>query len=213
MSDAYIGFRSEYSQRILEESDLKGDPIELLASWIHEASEANVVEPTAMTLATATADGHPSARIVLLRRIAHGGLVFFTNYASRKGGELTENPNASVCFWWGELERQVRVEGTVARLSAEESDDYFRSRPLASQAASAASPQSQVIENRSAMEAEMARLLVDAETHGLRRPDHWGGYLLTPTQFEFWQGRKARLHDRFRFQLLDGQWKVSRLAP
>lgn len=205
----FDGGRSEYTTGKLELKDLNADPIEQLRLWLEEAKNAQVIEPNAMSLATSDANNHPSARMVLLRGL-DTGIVFYSNYLSRKGSDLAENDHASVCFWWGALERQVRIEGTVEKLSPAESDAYFASRPRESQAASASSPQSQIIEGRKVITANMNELL---ERDRIVRPDHWGGYRLIPTYFEFWQGRKARLHDRFCFVKQSDEWVIHRLAP
>jgi len=205
----FDGGHSEYTSGTLDISDLRADPFDQLRQWLDDAKNAQVIEPMAMTLATADAEGFPSARVVLLRGL-DSGLVFYTNYHSRKGTELAENDHAAIAFWWGALERQVRVEGQVVRVSAEESDAYFASRPHDSQAASAASPQSQIIDGRSELESAMRELLED-ET--IERPEHWGGFRLVPTFFEFWQGRKARLHDRLCYVQQGEAWNIHRLAP
>ena len=205
----FDGGHSEYTTGKLDLKSLSTDPIEQLRLWLKSAVDAEVVEPSAMTLATSNSENYPSARIVLLRGL-DTGLIFYSNYLSRKGSELSENEHAAVCFWWGTQERQIRVEGTVKKVSAEESDQYFAARPRESQAASASSPQSQIIEGRRSLESEMKELL---EREPIERPDHWGGYRLTPTYFEFWQGRKARLHDRFCFVLQGTDWVIHRLAP
>ena len=205
----FDGGHSEYTSGQLDFPDLDPNPFSQLKSWLVYAKIANVIEPTAMTLATSSPDGMPSARVVLLRGV-DDGLVFFTNYHSRKGMELAENDHAAICFWWGALERQVRVEGKVQRVSAEESDSYFGSRPKDSQAASASSPQSQVIADRVELEQAMQEFL---QSETIDRPDHWGGFRLVPTYFEFWQGRKARLHDRFAYVQTENGWNIHRLAP
>jgi pyridoxamine 5'-phosphate oxidase len=202
--------RSEYSSGKLGLADLDASPYDLLRKWLAEATESTkVIEPNAMTLATVDGNGRPSARVVLLRGL-DVGLVFYTNYLSRKGSDFSENDHAAVCFWWSALERQVRVEGRVVRVSEAESDQYFASRPRESQAASATSLQSQIIADRKALESDMKELL---EREPIERPDHWGGYRLTPDYFEFWQGRKARLHDRFCYVSQGDGWVIHRLAP
>jgi pyridoxamine 5'-phosphate oxidase len=187
------------------EGDVLRDPFLMFREWLGTARDENVVEPEAFCLSTATADGRPSARMLLLRGVDHG-LLFYTNYLSRKGRELTENPFAAMTFWWGDLERQVRIEGEVHQVTAVESDAYFASRPASSRQASAASPQSQVVSGRDELEERVA-------AEGTDRPDHWGGYRLVPTAFEFWQGRPSRLHDRFRFSKVENGWLIERLAP
>jgi pyridoxamine 5'-phosphate oxidase len=197
--------RSDYTKGELMEGDVLRDPFLMFREWLGTARDENVVEPEAFCLSTATADGRPSARMLLLRGVDHG-LLFYTNYLSRKGRELTENPFAAMTFWWGDLERQVRIEGEVHQVTAEESDAYFASRPASSRQASAASPQSQVVSGRDELEERVA-------AEGTDRPDHWGGYRLVPTAFEFWQGRPSRLHDRFRFTKVENGWLIERLAP
>ena len=198
--------RLEYKRGALERGDLDPDPIRQLSSWVDEAVAAHEVEPTAMCLATEM-HGRPSARMVLMRGIGPEGLVFYTNEESRKGRELLSNPQAAVCFWWSLLERQVRVEGAVKRLSTEQSEQYFASRPRDSQISAMVSPQSQVIPSREVLESAAQ------EVQETKRPAHWGGFVLQPDQLEFWQGREARLHDRFRYQLRDDEWVIERLAP
>lgn len=210
--DAYLGVRSEYGQRTLELADLSPDPIDQLRGWLEEANRSGIVEPTALCLATATADGRPSGRMVLLRGIDPRGLTVFTNYESRKAGELDVNPHAAMTFWWGELERQVRVEGRIEKVSAEESDAYFASRPYESQIASAASPQSRPMDTRQELEDRM-QALRDAYPDAVPRPENWGGYRLIPETIEFWQGRAARTHDRFVYHKSGNSWLIERLAP
>ncbi|MBS1707054.1 MAG: pyridoxamine 5'-phosphate oxidase [Armatimonadetes bacterium] len=211
-SDAFLGSRLEYARHGLREKDLSPNPLDQLSRWLEEAVTENVLEPTAVCLSTVSASGRPSSRMVLLRELSPKGLSFFTNYTSQKGRELEANPNAAMCFWWGILERQVRVEGVVEKLAPEESDRYFESRPFASRLASASSPQSQVIQSREELDHFQSHLLAEFGQN-LTRPPHWGGYRLVPDRFEFWQGRPARLHDRFEFRLIEGIWKIARLAP
>jgi pyridoxamine 5'-phosphate oxidase len=194
--------------RPLDRWDLDADPVVQLRAWLEEARATGVELPEAMALATATRDGAPSARMVLLKDADERGLSFFTNYESRKGLELTENPRAALVLYWHALGRQVRVEGSVERLPAAESDEYFESRPPGSRRSAAVSPQSEVIESREELEREAAALGDDVP-----RPPGWGGYLLVPSLWEFWQHRVDRLHDRFRYRPGDGGWIVERLAP
>lgn len=204
--------RQVYQKSVLLENSLASAPLDQFAIWFDEALKANVIEPNAMTLATADAEGRPSARIVLLKGIDDRGLVFFTNYQSRKGRELAAQPHASLLFFWPELERQVRLEGTVEKVSAHESDQYYDTRPLGSRIGAWASPQSQPI-SRDELERRSQEF---AESLGQSpdRPPHWGGYRLVPDRVEFWQGRPSRLHDRLVFERNDlGQWQVTRLAP
>jgi pyridoxamine 5'-phosphate oxidase len=202
--------RKEYALGTLEDSALRDDPLEQLRLWLDEAAAAEVLEPNAMTLSTVATDGRPSSRVVLLRGL-DSGLVFYTNYASRKGQDLAATGLICANFWWGALERQVRVEGTAYPVSGAESDAYFASRPYESQLASAASPQSQPI-SRDALQARVAALRAEYPER-VPRPPHWGGFRLTPDYLEFWQGRKARLHDRIAYRLEGGVWHKQRLAP
>jgi pyridoxamine 5'-phosphate oxidase len=199
----------------LHEEDAPSSPWPLLAAWLDEARNSDeVYESGAMTLATATPTGQPSARIVLVRGYDERGLCFYTNYESRKGIELASNPRAAFVFWWGALGRQIRGEGAIERLSAEESDAYYHSRPLSSQLGAWASPQSQVIASRAALEAELHRLEAHYTDQPPPRPDHWGGYRLMPEQIEFWQSAPYRLHDRLCYTLeSDGTWTLVRLGP
>lgn len=205
--------RRDYRGQPLEEAHLPPDPLQQLQRWLEEAIAAQVPEPNAMALATATTDGIPSVRMMLLKGIEDGALVFFTNYESRKAYELDTNPRAALLFFWAELERQVRIEGRVERLSAEESAAYFQTRPRQAQFGAWISPQSRVIPNRQFLERRFQEI-AQLYSHGdIPCPPFWGGYRLIPHMVEFWQGRPHRLHDRIRYRLQDGQWYRERLAP
>lgn len=206
--------RKNYALRSFSENDAQANPFEQFKIWFQEAIAAEITEPNAMTLATANAQGFPSARIVLLKDVGQEGFTFYTNYESRKGQELMENPKAALLFCWLELERQIRIEGIVEKVSAETSRQYFQSRPKGSQIGAWASPQSRVIERRSILE-EKATILQEtyADTDQLPLPPFWGGYLLIPTAFEFWQGRESRLHDRIFYKKAGDLWEKMRLAP
>ena len=206
--------RQDYDRDILHRRDLDSDPIAQLRLWLDQAIAEDAPEPTAMTLATADLEGKPSARIVLLKGLDADGLRFFTNYDSRKARDLAENPKAGLCFFWQPLHRQVRVEGRVERLTREDSAAYFTSRPRGSQFGAWASPQSDTIADRGQLEARLRDIEQRfADQDPLPLPDFWGGFLLRPTVFEFWQGRPSRLHDRFRYRLEDESWRIDRLAP
>jgi pyridoxamine 5'-phosphate oxidase len=198
--------------RPLDGRDLDPDPVEQLRHWLEEAREAGVQLPEAMTLATATRDGAPSARMVLLKDLDDAGLSFFTSYASRKGTELAENPQAALVLYWHAFGRQVRVEGTVEKLPEQASDEYFRSRPVGSRLSAAVSSQSEVVDSREQLEGAAEQLGREVGEN-VPRPETWGGYLLMPTAWEFWQHRLDRLHDRFRYRPAEGGWIVERLAP
>src|SRR5436309_12544179 len=205
--------RREYTLHGLSEADVHADPIEQFRVWFDQALAAGVPEANAMTLATTKPDGRPSARIVLLKHFDANGFLFFTNYRSRKGRELANNPAAALLFFWPQLERQVRIEGVVTFTTTEESDTYFRSRPLESRLGAGASPQSQVVASRDELERLLAEVRGRCTGEEVPRPPHWGGYRLTPYQFEFWQGRPGRLHDRLEYFRADGAWRLRRLAP
>ncbi len=203
----------DYISKPLEERDADANPFVMFQRWYELAVAENLPEPNAMTVATASRDGKPSARIVLLRGVDERGFVFFTNYKSRKGNELATNPFAALVFFWQPLHRSIRIEGRVERVSAQESDAYFASRPRGSQLSAAASPQSQVIANRDVLEARVKELAAQFPDKVLR-PAHWGGYRVIPDVFEFWQGRENRLHDRLRYtRTKDNAWQIERLAP
>ncbi len=198
----------------LDEKSADPNPIKLFQRWYAEAVAADLPMADAMTLATASPDGRPSARMVLLKLVDERGFVFYTNYRSRKSRELDANPYAAVVFHWEALERQVRVEGKVSRVSANESDAYFQTRARESQIGAIASPQSDVIESRAVLEERFRELEEGNRGQIITRPSHWGGYRLTPDQIEFWKGRPGRLHDRLRYELQsDGTWLITRLAP
>ena len=206
--------RREYSLAQLSENTVNVNPVKQFDTWFNEAIEAKLHEPNAMTLSTATRDGVPSARIVLLKGYDNYGFVFYTNYLSRKGKEITKNPVGALTFFWSELERQVRIEGTIEKLSKEQSDKYFQSRPKTSQLGALVSPQSQEIDNRELLETKMAELEEQYADKEVPKPSYWGGYILKPRLVEFWQGQRSRLHDRIVYKKIDNQtWKKVRLAP
>jgi pyridoxamine 5'-phosphate oxidase len=204
--------RNDYALKTLDEREADRDPMKQFGVWMVEAIHAQAPEPTAMTLATADAKGRPSSRIVLLKGVDPRGFVFFTNYESRKGRDLAANPQAALTFLWKELERQVRIEGAVERVTPEESSAYYATRPLGSRIGAWASPQSETIENRAWLEKRWDEL---ARQHGENPPlpPHWGGYRVIPDYLEFWQGRRSRLHDRVAYTKAGAQWKIARLAP
>lgn len=204
--------RREYARAALDESHADADPIAQFRLWLRQAIEAQEVEPTAATLATATRDGAPSARIVLVKGVDARGFAFYTDYRSRKGRELLENPRAALCVLWAQLERQVRVEGRVEKLPAAESAAYFRTRPLGSRLGAWASEQSSELPDRAALEARVERLRGELGADP-PLPPHWGGYVVVPDRVEFWQGRESRLHDRLEYRRDGGAWRVRRLSP
>jgi pyridoxamine 5'-phosphate oxidase len=225
MSNEIADIRKDYKLASLEEADVAANPIDQFTRWWNEAVASQIDEVNAMTLATANAAGVPAARIVLLKGYNPNGFIFFTNYESDKGKNLAQNPHAAIVFFWKELERQIRIEGTVQKVSAEESDRYFNSRPASSRIGAWASPQSAVIENRLVIEQNVERYSSIFANDSIERPDHWGGYIVKPRSIEFWQGRSSRLHDRIRYTIeasaynaatdtrSDANWKIERLAP
>lgn len=208
------GIRKDYKLQSLDENDVFKDPFDQFEKWWQEVLASNIDEPNAMTLATAGKNGIPSARIVLLKGVENGGFIFYTNYESHKGIELRENPNACLVFFWKELERQVRIQGTVEKTSAASSDEYYYSRPEGSRIGAWASPQSSIIKSRSLLEENVAAVQKKFSGTVIARPDHWGGYVIKPFLMEFWQGRPSRLHDRIQYtREAAGNWKIERLAP
>ncbi len=214
MSLSIADLRRDYKLHSLNEADMAANPIDQFTRWWDDAVKSEIDEVNAMTLATATMNGLPSARIVLLKGYDMRGFTFFTNYQSHKGRELEQNPRASLVFFWKELERQIRIEGMVEKLPAAESEAYFQSRPPGSRIGAWASPQSTVIADRAVIENNVAAFEKKFNTGDVPRPEHWGGYLVKPVNIEFWQGRSNRLHDRIKYVLQMGhKWHIERLAP
>lgn len=205
--------RQDYRSAELSEKDADKNPIKQFEKWFTAAIAAKIYEPNVMTLATADKTGKPNARIVLLKGFDENGFSFYTNYLSQKGKELKKNPQACLVFFWAELERQVRIEGKIEKLSKEASEKYFHSRPTESQIGAIVSPQSQIITDRNILENKIEELTQQYEGKTIPKPAHWGGYILKPTAIEFWQGRTSRLHDRIKYDLINGKWQTNRLAP
>ena len=205
--------RSEYKRASLDENDVDADPIKQFAHWFAEAAAAAVPEPNAMTLATVDASGKPSARIVLAKDVDERGFTFYTNYQSRKGQEIAACADAALLFFWPDLERQVRVEGRIEKVDAATADAYFKTRPRLSRLGGWASPQSEPLPNRAALEERFAQMEQRFAGDDVPRPPHWGGYRLEPLRFEFWQGRASRLHDRIEYRKDGSAWRIGRLAP
>lgn len=213
MDPKLAAMREDYSLNGLSEADVAPDPITQFQRWFDDALKGQVHEPNGMTLATVDKSGQPTARIVLLKMIDQRGLAFFTNMESPKGQHLAANPKAALTFWWGPLQRQVRFEGTISTVDADEANAYYHSRPIGSQIGAWASPQSQVIESREVLEKSERDYLAKFGESDIPRPPFWGGYRLSPKRAEFWQGRSNRLHDRLCYRQADGQWQIERLAP
>ena len=205
--------RQDYRSAELKDNDINKNPIKQFEKWFADAMEAQLYEPNVMTLATADKSGKPNARIVLLKGFDENGFSFYTNYLSQKGKEIKKNPQACLVFFWAELERQVRIKGKIEKLSKEASEKYFHSRPIGSQIGAIVSPQSQIITDRTVLEHKVDELTAQYEGKAIPKPSHWGGYIVKPTAIEFWQGRTSRLHDRIKYDLINGKWQTNRLAP
>ena len=222
MTTNIADLRQDYQLKALDTSDVDNNPFVQFSKWFDEALKSEILEPNAMTLATVSAEGKPSARIVLLKGIQtsegvieESGFVFYTNYDSHKGKDMAANPHVALCFNWLDLQRQIRIEGTVEKIDPSVSDDYFNTRPKLSRIGALASPQSQIVPNRAFLEENFNKLLEKyADTEGVPCPKNWGGYIVKPTIIEFWQGRRSRLHDRICYiKQENGTWKIERLAP
>lgn len=213
MNDKIDDLRIDYNKATLSSHELNSNPIEQFKHWFNIALKLKIKEANAMVLSTVSPEGIPSGRVLLLKGVNSLGFTFFTNYNSSKAKDISFNPNVSMTFFWPELEQQIRIYGTVTKLDAKDSDAYFDSRPKESQISALASNQSSKIDDRSNLENEVIRLKKLYKNSNVPRSEHWGGYLLSPIKIEFWQGRVSRLHDRFLYELIDGKWEVSRLAP
>lgn len=214
MTNSIADIRRDYSHKSLSEKDVDVNAIRQFEKWWNEAVNSKIDEVNAMTLATASLDALPSARIVLLKEFNEKGFIFFTNYESYKAQQLAENPKACLVFFWKELERQVRITGLIEKVSGKQSDEYFQSRPESSRLGAWASPQSRTIESRNWLDEKFNELVNKMEGSKITRPPHWGGYIVKPVVIEFWQGRPSRLHDRIQYTLEEnGEWKIERLAP
>ena len=205
--------RTDYTKNYISEIGLNSDPVQQFKIWFNQALDSKVIEASAMVLSTVSSEGFPSGRVLLLKGVEDSGFTFFTNYSSAKAKDLEVNSNASMTFFWSELEQQVRIAGVIEKLDSVISDSYFHSRPRASQISAVASNQSDKLENRDDLIQEVERLEKLYENKKVPRPENWGGYMLKPVKVEFWQGRTSRLHDRFLYELIDGTWQISRLAP
>ena len=210
MLDLIADIRKDYKLKEFSETGADKNAIAQFEKWWREAMDSKIDEVNAMTLATASSDGVPSARIVLLKGVDEKGFVFYTNYNSYKGQQLAENPRACLVFFWKELERQVRITGIISKTTPVDSDEYFNSRPEGSRVSAMASPQSEIIESREWLEERVEKI---NQADNIKRPEHWGGYIVNPVTIEFWQGRSNRLHDRLLYTMADGEWKIERLAP
>lgn len=214
MDRTVADLRKDYTLQDLNEIEVDPNPVIQFQKWFDQACSADVPEPNAMTIATVNSEGKPSARMVLLKDYDEKGFVFYTNYNSRKSQELAANPYAAIVFWWAQLERQVRITGSVEKISARESDEYFHSRPLNSRLGAWTSNQSEIISSREVLEQRLQELQEKYQDLNIPRPSHWGGFRVIPTEIEFWQGRSSRLHDRLSYtQCDDGSWKIQRLSP
>ena len=206
--------RRDYMLRSLSQTAMDSNPIDMFSKWFDEAVTAAIPDVNAMSLATCGNDGQPTSRVVLLKGVENDGFVFYTNYESAKGQQMMENNRVGLCFYWTELERQVRIDGVVEKVSREASEKYFKSRPYESQVGAWASNQSEIVQSREQLEAQFKDMLQEyPETKGVPLPPFWGGYIVKPTRFEFWQGRASRLHDRFEYVLNEQKWVLSRLSP
>lgn len=202
--------RENYESGDLDIQNVYPSPFTQFAQWFEDAQKGNIPEPNAMVLSTVSASGQPSSRVVLLKEFTSEGFIFFTNYSSRKGNEIEINPHVCLNFWWPALERQIRIEGMIKKISDADNDTYFYSRPIGSQAGAIASPQSKVIESREWLEQKFIEVQLKGN---IKRPEHWGGYIVVPVLIEFWQGRSNRLHDRLQYEKENGNWMIKRLAP
>lgn len=205
--------REEYSKNSLDETDVESDPIMQFEQWMKEAIDSQVPEPNAMTLSTVDMQNKPHSRVVLLKEVEDDHFVFYTNYSSEKGDEMDDNPNVSLCFLWLELERQVRIEGTVEKVPKEHSEEYFKERPYKSQLGALASNQSSVVPNREFLEERFKELEEKYPEGEVPMPEMWGGYKVKPEALEFWQGRRSRLHDRIKYEKVGSKWDIKRLSP
>jgi pyridoxamine 5'-phosphate oxidase len=211
--DKLKDIRREYGDRVLKREDLLGDPLKLFEKWFSDALKTTNPDPTAMSLATVDSEGHPDVRMVLLKGIAQGKLVFYTNYQSTKAEQLQTNPNVALNFYWPELARQIRIRGSVEKISEVDSDAYFASRPIKAQLSAILSVQSHEISDQENLENKLNALIEEHGQEPVIRPRHWGGYRVIPREYEFWQGRDNRLHDRYRYLRVKGGWQIQRLAP